>query len=291
MNPVLLTVVISAIAGLLAAAAVRRWPQADPAAAATVVVAEELNRRRRIARFLRSRMDPAVATGLALTAALTGLVVAGSIIGVFIYMIRTRSGVVTIDEHIARWAAANVNGMSLHVLGWITQLGSTPEIILVAVAGGVYGVVRWRRPSILLFLTIVVAGQFLLMNLIKFLVGRARPDFHRLSVFSGSSFPSGHSTAAAATFAALALVVSLRGSPRARAALLGVAVSIAVAVACSRVLLGVHWFSDAVAGLVLGWSWFAFCAVAFGGRMLQFAEPIEASAAGTAPRGVDALTQ
>ena len=71
---------------------------------------DELRHQRRLVRFLRSRLDPAVATGLALTAALFGLVVAGAIIGVFVYMVRSNSGVVTIDEHIARWAADNVSG-------------------------------------------------------------------------------------------------------------------------------------------------------------------------------------
>jgi membrane-associated phospholipid phosphatase len=198
--------------------------------------------------------------------------------------------VVTIDDRIARWAADNVNDLPFRLMTWITQLGSTPVILLLALAGGAYGVWRWRRPAILLFLTMVVGGQFLLMNLIKFLVDRVRPDFHRLSVFSGSSFPSGHSTAAAATITALAVVVGLGRSLGARALLIGVAVAIAVAVGCSRVLLGVHWFSDVIAGLALGWSWFALCAVAFGGWMLNFGEPIETSAAGTESRERDALT-
>jgi membrane-associated phospholipid phosphatase len=281
MMAILLTLAISALAGMVAWWGVRRWPQADPAAAATIAVAGELSHRRRLSGFLRSRLDPAVASGLALTAAMAALVVAGAIIGVFVYMVRTNSGVVTIDERIARWAAVHVSGLAYRVMTLITQLGSTPVIVVLALAAGAYGAWHLRKPSIVLFLTIVVGGQFLLMNLIKLAVDRARPDLHRLSVFSGSSFPSGHSTAAAATFAALALIVSLKRSPRTRSALMGVAVSIAVAVGCSRVFLGVHWFSDVVAGLALGWSWFALCAVAFGGRMVELGGPIEASVART----------
>ena len=58
---------------------------------------------------------------------------------------------------------------------------------------------------------------------------------------------------------------------------MGIAVAIAVAVASSRVLLGVHWFTDVLAGLALGWAWFALGAIAFGGRLLRFGAPVEAA--------------
>ena len=43
-----------------------------------------------------------------------------------------------------------------------------------------------------------------------------------------------------------------------------------MAVACSRIFLDVHWLTDTIAGLFLGWAWFAACSVAFGGRFLRF---------------------
>jgi membrane-associated phospholipid phosphatase len=52
--------------------------------------------------------------------------------------------------------------------------------------------------------------------------------------------------------------------------LTALAAGIAVAVAASRVLLDVHWLTDVIAGLALGWAWFAVCAIAFGGRLLRF---------------------
>ena len=50
------------------------------------------------------------------------------------------------------------------------------------------------------------------------------------------------------------------------------------AVAASRALLGVHWLTDVVAGVVVGWTWFLLCALAFGGRRQRWGEPAEQAA-------------
>jgi membrane-associated phospholipid phosphatase len=91
----------------------------------------------------------------------------------------------------------------------------------------------------------------------------------------GPSFPSGHSSWSAAFLAATALILSRNRTPPVRAALAGAAAGLAVSVAATRVLLTMHWLSDVVAGLALGWAWFAVCAMAFGGRVLRFGAGVE----------------
>ncbi len=143
-----------------------------------------------------------------------------------------------------------------------------------------YELMRHRvRLAVPAFLVLAIGGQFTIVNLIKWLVDRARPDLEQLTGFAGPSFPSGHSAAAAATFAAIALVVGRGRSRGLRAMVAGGAVTIAVAVAGTRVLLGVHWFTDVIAGLLVGWAWLALCSVAFGGRLLRFGAPVQAGEA------------
>jgi undecaprenyl-diphosphatase len=82
------------------------------------------------------------------------------------------------------------------------------------------------------------------------------------------------------------LIIGRRLSGRWRHLAIAVAVGLAVAVAGSRVLLDVHWLSDVIGGLALGWAWFALCAVVFGGRLLRptAAAEVADEAATTSPR-------
>jgi undecaprenyl-diphosphatase len=113
---------------------------------------------------------------------------------------------------------------------------------------------------------------------IKSLLDRVRPTANPIAHTLGPSFPSGHTTGAAACFAAFALVLGRGRSRNTQAVLAGAAVFVALAVAASRVLLGVHWLTDVLGGLALGWGWFALCSIAFGGRLLRLGAPVEAVA-------------
>jgi membrane-associated phospholipid phosphatase len=277
----LVVAVLGVLAGLVGFLVVRHWPKADPALSASEAIGAELRNHPKPRSFLRSRLDPATATGLVLTAALIGIVVAGAVVGLFAWMIRRDLGVVTADLAVERWAEARATAFTDRVLGALTHLGDTETIVVIGIAVGVYGFWRWRRWAVPLFVLMVVLGQMLISNTIKVVIDRARPELRPRADFTGTSFPSGHTTAATATYLAVALVLAIGSSPRARAALAGAALAIGVAVGCTRVLLGVHFFSDAVAGFAIGLSWFGLCAVAFGGRLLSFGAPAQVEAAPT----------
>jgi undecaprenyl-diphosphatase len=227
--------------------------------------------------YVRRRMDPTTATGLALTVALATIVVGGVLFGCVLLMVRSNTGLARFDRGVAAWGAREAGPLATTILRTITWLGSTVGVWIVGIVVGVTVFLRTRRPAVFAYLVLVIGGQNLLSNLIKFLVDRARPTIDQLVGATGSSFPSGHSTSAAASYAAFALVLGIGLSPRARAALFAAAAAIAVAVGCSRIFLGVHWFTDVIAGFVLGWTWFAVISIAFGGRLLEFAAPAKRS--------------
>jgi membrane-associated phospholipid phosphatase len=231
--------------------------------------------RTRAVRFLRRRLDPGAATGLALTVAL-GLILAAALgFGLVSDMVTSQTGLYRYDASAAGWGADNATPTSTWLLGLVTWLGSTVTVLAVTVALGALEWLRRRRLAVLAFLVMVVVGQNLIANTVKALVERERPPVPHLAPSSGFSFPSGHAAAAAATWAAVVLVLG-RGRPlRVKAWLAAGAAALTVAVAASRVLLGVHWLTDVIGGAALGFGWFVVCSVAFGGALLQFGAPAE----------------
>jgi undecaprenyl-diphosphatase len=235
-------------------------------------------------RLVRDRLNPATATGLALTLALGLTIVGGLVLGLLAYLMRSSDRLVGTDFAVGEWGADNAAAWSTDALQLVTQLGGT-YFVLCAMA--LVAILEYRRvPNTWMpvFLVTVVAGDIVLVNTLKQILDRVRPTFNPIAETLGPSFPSGHSGLAAAFYAAAALVLARRRSPRTRALLAGGAVAIAVAVACSRVLLGVHWLSDVIAGLAFGWAWFGICAIAFGGRFLVLGAPVEKATEGAQQR-------
>lgn len=148
---------------------------------------------------------------------------------------------------------------------------------LVAVAALLFH--RLRRQA--LVLGGAVAAALISSEVLKLVFDRARPDLvpHGSFVYS-HSFPSGHSTLAAAAFLTTAAVLaSLERRRGIQAFVLAAAVVLTVAVGASRVYLGVHWPTDVLAGWSLGAGWAFLARLALTATRRSRSEPTDAEGA------------
>jgi undecaprenyl-diphosphatase len=151
-------------------------------------------------------------------------------------------------------AIAGGRDATLTSIAWvITQAGSF--VLLAPLSIAFLLLRRWKRPADDIALVVIAVGCAVLPLVVKVIVARPRPTIEHLSHLSSLSFPSEHTTQAAGIYLTIAIMLS-QGLRRGwREAAIVIAVLIALAVAWSRVYLGVHYPTDVTAGLLLGWGW------------------------------------
>ena len=173
-------------------------------------------------------------------------------------------GLVSHDQAVLTWFVDHRTQGLIHVAKVVSALGL---FVSLAIMAAVLGLWLWRRRwRVALAAAPLVALVFasLASTTAKAVFGRARPPVtvHAEEV-SLKAFPSGHATDAAAFFLSAAVVLAITVAHR-RATQVGLVVTgagLAALVGLSRLVLGVHWLSDVVAGWALG-SAFALTIVA-----------------------------
>ena len=154
----------------------------------------------------------------------------------------------------AMHAIANGRNATLTSIAWVvSEAGSF--VLLAPLSIAFLLLRRWKRPADDIALLVIAAGSALLPVTVKLIVARPRPTIEHLSQLSSLSFPSEHTTQAAAVYLTIAIMLSQGLTRGWREAAIVLGVLIALAVAWSRVYLGVHYPTDVAAGLLLGWSW------------------------------------
>lgn len=153
-------------------------------------------------------------------------------------------------------AALRTQGWPAEMLRDITALGSVFGLTLVTLAVIGFFVIA-RRWCMAALVGLGIGGGWLLNTVLKDAIDRPRPDItpHATQVFT-ASFPSSHAMMSAIVYLTLGALMS-EALPKwsLKAYVLMVAILLVFLVGTSRVLLGVHWPSDILAGWAIGAAW------------------------------------
>ncbi|HUG63887.1 MAG TPA: phosphatase PAP2 family protein [Gaiellaceae bacterium] len=158
-----------------------------------------------------------------------------------------------IDVRFVSWVHRNAPDGVVEAMRVVSYAGSGLALGVVALTTAILLTRRQRSRAAALVVAASVGG-LLATQALKAAVRRARPEFDEPYVqLTTYAFPSGHALGATATYGALAIVLatSVR-APRKRRALVGGLCALIVLIAASRVVLGVHYLLDVIAGMVGG---------------------------------------
>jgi len=161
-----------------------------------------------------------------------------------------------VDLTILGWLYAGDRPILVEAARFVTLLGGWYFVMPVMAVAALIVWIRGRPWTALLLFVGTFVGRTL-TEVQKYELGRLRPDQHpHLVNVYNLSFPSGH--AANSMMAYLAIAMLLVRDERKRLRWTIAALLLSLVIGLSRIILGVHWPSDVVAGWSYGALWALF---------------------------------
>ncbi|HSP15809.1 MAG TPA: phosphatase PAP2 family protein [Thermoanaerobaculia bacterium] len=157
-----------------------------------------------------------------------------------------------------RTAGATTFFAAMSVIGGPVVLGLITGLLAAVLA--IQRRFRWAA-----YVAVTVAGGGVVLIELKTYFARARPALaEMLRQAHGYSFPSGHAMGATVALGAYTyLALRVLKTWRQKAAAIAFAITFVLAIASSRVYLGVHWLSDIAAGISAGLLWVATTTIGY----------------------------
>jgi membrane protein DedA with SNARE-associated domain/membrane-associated phospholipid phosphatase len=209
-------------------------------------------------RFLWHRVTPGD-LGLEFT---TLVAIAGSgafTFALFANAVENRLGPLPLDRTLGDVVQTWRPDMAIDLVRTLTDLGSFPVVATLVLVTSFLFALRGRaiEPAVLVSGLVLV---YIAVNLAKAGIDRPRPT-DALVDASGSSFPSGHAAYSVAWPAVAVALTRVIPGLASRAGVIVAGLLVCAFVAGSRVYLGVHYASDVLAGLGLGFALYGICAI------------------------------
>lgn len=161
------------------------------------------------------------------------------------------------DRPIQTWAFHLQSSSGLtYFFSHMTNIFGDKGGIIVAVLLALVLYLLFKQKEATIWFAATVVLSLALNTVIKVIIGRERPDIHRLAAFAneaGKSFPSGHSIFATIIFGSIFFICLGKLKNRSSKILLGILCIILIAlVMFSRIFVGVHYPSDTIGGFLEG---------------------------------------
>ncbi|AST91942.1 phosphatase PAP2 family protein [Sutcliffiella cohnii] len=145
------------------------------------------------------------------------------------------------------------------VMKFFSYIGDTIRVIIISIIilFVLYKVFH-QRVELILYI-IVLIGSTTINVLLKNFFHRERPNFYRMLIEEGYSFPSGHSMAALSLYGIISFLL-WRHIPKHSGRILLVCISafFILIIGVSRIYLGVHFPSDIMGAYLVSGSWLTF---------------------------------
>ncbi|QWT18522.1 phosphatase PAP2 family protein [Bacillus sp. NP157] len=207
----------------------------------------------------REGLDPGARTFLRPTTAAAVIVAMLVIATTLAVEVREQAGLTVFDASLATDLRANMPRPVLHVVAWLTQLGNSTVLAVVAVLVAIGLLVRRHLRLAATWLGTLL-GTVLINGALKAFFQRERPlHDHGYIVEHSYSFPSGHASGSMVFYGMLAYVLLVLSPPRWHRPIVMAAAAVVTVVGISRILLQVHYFSDVMAGYATGLAWLTLC--------------------------------
>ena len=168
---------------------------------------------------------------------------------VFVY------GKYTFDENVFRWFAPHITETRTKIMVAVSFFGNHVFLVPANLFLLILFWVRKNKP-LAIRVAVVSISSVLLMSFLKTIFHRVRPDHPLVPGITNFSFPSGHSFMSVTFYGLLIWLVAISITNKSLQRLIIISLLLFVLlIGFSRIYLRVHYATDVIAGLSMGFTW------------------------------------